>query len=80
MSGLGYVERALRELLDQSELSWAPLQAAQARWGGDVTEASHQSVRRALISLVQKGLIEKGIGSRYFALGIEQVWGSNLGR
>jgi hypothetical protein len=74
MSGLGYVEqRSLRELLDQSELGWTPLQAAQALWGGDVTKASHQSVRRALISLVQKGLIQKGIGSRYFALDIEQV-------
>jgi hypothetical protein len=69
---------ALRELLDNRNS--AGRRSRLKRCGEGMSPASHQAVRRALIGLVQKGLIQKGISRRYHAFDIEQVYGSNLGR
>jgi DNA-binding IclR family transcriptional regulator len=63
--GLGYLEQALLTLMDRSEQGLTAPWAAQELWGDDVTDAKKEAVHRALITLVNRGLVQRG-GRRYY--------------
>jgi hypothetical protein len=70
VSGLGYLEQALLTLMNRSENGLTPLLAEELLRGGtDVSDAKKEAIRRAFVSLVNRGLAQRGLGRRYYSLG-----------